>query len=863
MTAPVSVCLIVRDEAATLEACLASIRPHVAEIVIVDTGSVDASPEIARKYADKFEVFLDANDAESGLIEDFSLARNRSFAIASHDVVMWIDGDDVLEGGEHLAALADKLVADAKAHNGNGVLLFPYAYSHDEAGRCTLLQYRERLLYPRKHWEWRFPVHECCLLAAGNPVGSEDMTDTVKLVHQSHKHPKAREPGRNRRILEKYLEKVGEADVRSLYYYGVELSQAAANCFAERDAGGFLRHTGRSLHVLKRYVELAYADEEKCLALLEICRHYQNLNDHREAVEWAFRAMATKSWPEPYWRLVKSFAALAEQDKRNAVYNYRRAIHFGNLGMAVKPSDGAHNILAQDLTRRYEIQETLSFCFSRVGDLDGAIASAEFGLSGMPENEFLLSNLQAFKLTRARRRIMADVAELQAGGALGEGADVIIKGAINGDFTVQLLPTPADMPDDAAGRVLSARGESTGGEGADSRDTERPPREHGKLDILFFVGQGLEPWNPETFARTGLGGSETMAWEMARRLAGLGHDVRFVGHCGPAAPPGHFEDVSFINWQDFLGPNWQGSKKCDVLITSRRPEVVDEQWGIEARAHVLWVHDVTVGEALTHKRNMRIDRILALSNWHRSILRRSYPLIDPSKVIVTRNGVDAQRFAGKEKRNPRRAIYSSSPDRGLETLLDVWPVVRRSIPDAELHCFYGFDNWQKAAELSNNQNELKQVRFLAEKIKRTAGVVMHGRVNQAELAREFMKSGVWAYPTGFTETSCITAMEAQAAGCRIVTSPLAALSETVGQRGQLVPGFGTPGFVDEFAAAVVVAMAETIGTRAADDREALARYARENFGLDELAREWETMLLEILDDVSKRVVPAYHEAVVA
>lgn len=857
MSTLISACLIVRDEASTLEGCLSSIRPHVDEIVIIDTGSVDATPEIARKYADKFEVFLDCNDAESGLIEDFSLARNRSFAIASCGAVFWCDGDDLIAGGENIRRLATEA-----AEHGVSQVLLPYEYAHDESGRVTLLQYRERIMTPRRSWEWRFPVHEGCLAAAGNPEPHIIRDDSVRLIHQASKSSKPRELERNRRILAKYLDKVGETDVRSLYYYGVELGLAAMQAYGRGDTGGFLAHTGNSLRVLKRYVELAYWADEKALALLEICRHYQRLNDHGEAINWALRAMQTKSWPEPYWCLVKSYYALGEQDKRSAVDNYRKAVHFGNIGMAMKPTDEAQSVLSQNPVERYEIQQVLSVCLGALSDLDGAIASCEFGLSGLPDHRIMRENLKAFRLTRAKRRVLADVAELQSAGAIGVGAETIIKGAINGDFQVQLLAAPTDMPDDAGRRLLSACSDDSGRAVDGAHDTERPPVGPGKLDIILYVGQGLEPWNPETFARTGLGGSETMAWEMSRRLVALGHSVRLVGHCGPEAPAGVFEGVEYIDWQDFLSRSGY-VRRCDVLISSRRPEIVDPEWGIEAGARVLWVHDVDCGPALTHKRNMRFDRIFALSNWHKSILRRCYPLVDPSKIVVTRNGIDLERFAGKEKRNARRAIYSSSPDRGLETLLDVWPVARKSIPDAELHCFYGFENWQKSAELSKDENQLKMVRYLMDKIKRTPGVTMHGRVSQSELAREFMRSGVWAYPTGFTETSCITAMEAQAAGCRIVTSPLAALNETVGPRGQLVAGYGTPGYVDTFASAVVLAMAETLGARAVDDREELKRYARENFGLDALAEEWSEMLTEIHADVAKRVVPAFFKAEVA
>ena len=61
-------------------------------------------------------------------------------------------------------------------------------------------------------------------------------------------------------------------------------------------------------------------------------------------------------------------------------------------------------------------------------------------------------------------------------------------------------------------------------------------------------------------------------------------------------------------------------------------------------------------------------------------------------------------------------------------------------------------------------------------------------MNQDELAKEFLSAGVWAYPTTFLEVSCITAMEAMAAGCAILTSDCGALPETVGDRGILVKG---------------------------------------------------------------------------
>src|SRR5262245_7908951 len=99
--APVSVCIIARDEAACLGACLDTLRPHVEEVVVVDTGSVDDTPHVAKLHgADIVERFTDCNDPESGLIVDFALARNYSFSLGRQPWRFWVDADDQLVHGD-------------------------------------------------------------------------------------------------------------------------------------------------------------------------------------------------------------------------------------------------------------------------------------------------------------------------------------------------------------------------------------------------------------------------------------------------------------------------------------------------------------------------------------------------------------------------------------------------------------------------------------------------------------------------------------------------------------------------------------------------------------------------------------------
>ncbi len=53
---PLTACIITRDEEANLAACIASVRPVVQEVLVVDSGSTDRTVEIARALADRVVV---------------------------------------------------------------------------------------------------------------------------------------------------------------------------------------------------------------------------------------------------------------------------------------------------------------------------------------------------------------------------------------------------------------------------------------------------------------------------------------------------------------------------------------------------------------------------------------------------------------------------------------------------------------------------------------------------------------------------------------------------------------------------------------------------------------------------------------
>lgn len=84
MSAGLSVVLIVRNEAARLEACLASVA-WADEIVVVDSGSTDDTVAIARRFTDKV-----VGAEWSG----FGALKNKALELATRDWVLSLDADE-------------------------------------------------------------------------------------------------------------------------------------------------------------------------------------------------------------------------------------------------------------------------------------------------------------------------------------------------------------------------------------------------------------------------------------------------------------------------------------------------------------------------------------------------------------------------------------------------------------------------------------------------------------------------------------------------------------------------------------------------------------------------------------------------
>lgn len=345
------------------------------------------------------------------------------------------------------------------------------------------------------------------------------------------------------------------------------------------------------------------------------------------------------------------------------------------------------------------------------------------------------------------------------------------------------------------------------------------------MKVTIWTGPAWEPWGPASVFEGGIGGSETAAVYMARHLASLGCEVAMYGqHEGHE---GTHDGVVYRPYTDLAAVD------DDVFISSRDKHVA-RVIPINARHKVLWCHDVNAGDDWQNDLKL-FDEVYALSEWHRTHMIGFHPNLSPRKIWVTRNGIDLSLFSGPQPEKEHRFTFSSSPDRGLDVLLDFWPDIRRVLPDAELHIYYGFENWKKMAK---GQIQNLKLAFVVSRIQDLAaeGVCYHGRVGQRELSESHRRSLMWLYPTAFRETSCITAMEAQAAGAVPIATNLAALTETV-QHGVLVnPPNTRPHYKTEFLAAFekLVRSESALGCLAEVGRA----WALANMGWEGVARSW-------------------------
>jgi glycosyltransferase involved in cell wall biosynthesis len=728
--------------------------------------------------------------------------------------------DDQIEGAEHL----NKIIEEVEQLKGElpCAILFPYKYSFDALGNCRVAQYRERLFFNKSKFEWRNRVHEVVIFKEANSTFTQTREEIV-WIH--NREGKVTESNRNLRIMKKVItemEESGNIDARQYYYAMLEHFNG--------------NESDRAIELGNKYIALSGWSDELVMACQRLGIHYLSTGKFKDAIEICLKSLQYKeNWAETYFIIGKAFCMWADTG-HNSYENYQKSISFIKQGLSYPPTKTL--LFIDPMDRKYEVYKFLLIAYTKLGDFDAALESASKGLEANPQDIWFKENRKQFQQHLTRLKFNKEVKELLDCERINQESYNKIMAVLDNPDLINLNKSEnVDIF-----KFIDSIRESNYVYNCFQEDSGKikthlsiGPNNETPLDIIFFIGNGFEDWTSETIKKTGLGGSELMAAEIGRGLAALGHRVRIFNSCGKTGE-GIYEGVEYLHTDKFK------NLTCDVLIVSRMAHMLDEVYNIQSKLTIAWAHDVVLSNT-KHKLLLRADKIFALSEWHKQNLMREHNLHN-DHVLVTRNGIHPERFLNKNvKRNPYKIVQSSSPDRSWATILDCWDKIKKNVPQAELHLFYGFHNWEQMAKV--NPQYAAPALALRDRVlaMKDQGVHFHGRVSQDRLAEEFLSAGIWVAPTWFSETSCISAMEAQCAGNRVVCSDLAALSETV-QHGVKIPG---DCFSQEYRKIFIDEVVGAMEMPGDEDRIEAQKWASETFSLKNLAKDWQSIFLNLID----------------
>ena len=348
-------------------------------------------------------------------------------------------------------------------------------------------------------------------------------------------------------------------------------------------------------------------------------------------------------------------------------------------------------------------------------------------------------------------------------------------------------------------------------------------------DIAYYCGNTTHEWNPIMAKTKGIGGSEEAVINLSREWAKQGYNVTVYNNCG--ATPMTVDGVTYKPFWYF-----NARDKFDTLIIWRHPKLVD--YNINAKNILIDLHDVIQEGEFNEKRLQKINKILVKTKAHRDLFSN----IPDDKFVVIPNGQDFELFNQEVEKDQYLLVNTSSPDRSMDILPQLFKRVKEQVPQARLKWAYGFDIFDSA---HTGNKEMMSIKENILKEMEEAGVENMGRLSQSECAKLYLEGNILAYPTEFMEIDCITVKKAQACGCMPITTDFGALNESV-QYGIKIPSklnkdtwgkHATHGIRDKATQdAWVEAVVKQLQTPI-DDRTEMKEWAKK-FEWSKIANDW-------------------------
>lgn len=298
-----------------------------------------------------------------------------------------------------------------------------------------------------------------------------------------------------------------------------------------------------------------------------------------------------------------------------------------------------------------------------------------------------------------------------------------------------------------------------------------------------------------------LGGSESALCYLSVELAKRGHEICLFADVKKKKK---VDGVIHIPRGQMNKNELDGVEVVIVQNTLWRVKDIRKMLPRQAKM-VFWTQHAANEVAVEGLKDKKIadlfDLMVMISYWQAEDYEKKF-LLDRSKVVIIRNAIapSFERLFGrgeniwKTKGDSLEMAYTSTPFRGLDVLIRMWPKIKNRFPEAKLSIFGGMETYQQ-----DNRQFGEYYRMA----KRLDGVRVLGAMGQGELADRLKKIKVLVYPNTFAETGCTSVMEAMAAGLVVVTSEFGALPETCMGFAQLVSlNSNFEGYSDDFVAKI-------------------------------------------------------------
>lgn len=346
-----SLAMIVRDEAATIGRVLDEASSFCDELIVVDTGSTDATREIAVDHGALVSSFE--------WQDDFAAARNASFDKCSGDWIVWLDADDLVPPASKRAFRSIRAVLTDDI---DGVIA-PYHYRVTDEGRPLLSFHRERVLRRAAGLRWVGRVHEFIRVPTGRFVVAPDLA----VEHRPNAERWEFNSDRNMTILGQVIE-AGDRTPRTLFHYANELYDHE-------------RYEEAARHY-REYLSADLEGSDRPWAQVYLAESLLALGDEAGGRRAALEAIDEDSGrPEGFLTLGRIHFDAAEWEEAIPLFMAATA--------GVRPAFG----LVRDPDYGYAPWDFLSVCYEKLGRMDEALAAALRSLPGNPEANRVRSNM--------------------------------------------------------------------------------------------------------------------------------------------------------------------------------------------------------------------------------------------------------------------------------------------------------------------------------------------------------------------------------------------------------------------------------------------------------------------------------------